>query len=176
MMMKTAMQGYFERLTRLYQESFGTWPTVSWDPEMDQTLFVSEPDEDGEAQWKAVPGQPLNYLENQTLPSELAMLFGGWYYWQLRGSYRDMDLDFPSICNRQMAKKVAKTAIADGNHYFPGKNYALLATCSKDGNDDLLLFYCQDTGGLFVYDRDKRSAKKMVCSLTQLIRQMEATL
>ena len=174
--MKQAMQSYFEKLDHLYQQCLGTGPTVPWGAEMDQSLFVSGPDDDGEALWRPVPGCPLKQVGNQPLCPELAMLFGGWYYLQLRGDYMGMHLDFSPISGPATATRIAQAALEDGNYYFPKKNMVLLATCEMDGNDDLLLFYGLDTCQLMVYDQDKQRGMNLSCTLTQLIGQMEATL
>lgn len=175
-MMKQAMQSYFEKLDNLYQQCLGTGPTVPWGPEMDQSLFVSGPNEDGEALWKPVPGHPLEQVGDQPLCPELAMLFGGWYYMQLRGDYMGIHVDFSPISGPAAAARIARVALEDGNYYFPGENMALLATCEMDGNDDLLLFYSLSTCRLVVYDQDKQRAMNLSCTLTQMIGQMEATL
>lgn len=110
------------------------------------------------------------------LSKELADFFGAYYYWQLRGKYKKTLFDFPASVSLKEAEKTARAALSDGEYYFPGQKTALLASCGNNGNDDLLLFYRQNTGELFLYDKDKRFVYPMDCSLTELIHSLEAVI
>ena len=93
-----------------------------------------------------------------------------------RGKFQDFSLDFPPVPTSSDRKKVIEQAVKDGNYYFPGQNTVLLASCSKAGNDDLLLFYRQKTGEVFIYDTDKRFLYPLEVSLVDLIGSMEAVI
>ena len=85
-------------------------------------------------------------------------------------------MDFPAVPTSSGRKKVIEQAVKDGNYYFPGQDTVLLASCSKSGNDDLLLFYRQKTGEVFIYDTDKRFLFPLEVSLVNLIGSMEAVI
>lgn len=166
-----AMKNYFLRLEALYRKTFGTLPTVSWEESMGSELFCGKPDDDGEIQWKAIPAK---HAELSGLCSELTEFYNTYYYWELRGQFNHMVFDFPAVTSFIDVQDVVKTALAEGQYYFAGQDTLLLATCSSSGNDDLLLFYRQHTGELFIYDQDKRFVHPMDCSLVELIESMEA--
>lgn len=168
-----AMKSYFLGLEKLYEDSFGTLPTVSWNSDLEQDLFVGAPDEDHEIQWKYKEATPLKL---SGLCEELQDFFGSFYYWQLRGIFRDIEFCFPPIPSFPSAQKVASAALADGTYYFPDQDVVLLAACVERGNDDLLLFYRQGTGRLFLFDADKGSVAPQDYSLSELIRSMKAVL
>lgn len=171
MTIKEALRGYFDRLIELYRKRLGTLPTVSWDQSLDQGLFTSPPDEDGEVQWR--PAQALA-VSVPGLCRELEEFFSSYYYWQLHGKEGSVLYYFPPVASAAEADRAARTALEDGEYYFAGQDTALLATCSQAGNDDLLLFYRQGSGELFLYDRDKRFLYPVKHSLVQLLNRMEA--
>lgn len=59
---------------------------------------------------------------------------------------------------------------------FPVRIRFCLPPVSKSGNDDLLLFYRQKTGEVFIYDTDKRFLFPLEVSLVNLIGSMEAVI
>ncbi len=173
MSVEEAMATFWGKLERLYQDTFGTYPTVSWSDDMDQSLFVSEPDDDDEVQWKPTEAIPIS---NGELCEELRDFYGSFYYWELRGEYQGIDFYFPAVPSREMAETVAATALSDGAYYFPGQNSVLLAACSTKGKDDLLLFYSQKSGKLFIYDPVKQAVFPQSYSLVELIGRMKAVI
>ena len=173
MTIKEAMASYFNKLNTLYKNTFGTFPTVSWSSEQIQDLFIGVPDEDDEIQWQPVEAKPIITMG---LCKELKAFFGSYYYWYLRGEYQGMLFYFPPVPSLNSAESVASVAIADGEYYFPNQDTVLLASCVLNGNDDLLLFYRQQTAQLFVYDTDKRFVHPLECSLVELISSMKAVI
>jgi hypothetical protein len=173
MNIKEAMACYFVKLNNLYKNTFGTFPTVSWSPEQNQDLFIGKPDEDGEIQWKPVEATPVRI---DGLRRELQAFYGSYYYWELRGEYKGVLFDFPPLPSLNVAESVVCAAINDGEYYFPNQETVLLATCSSNGNDDLLLFFRQNTGELFIYDSDKRFLHPLNYSLVELICSMKAVI
>lgn len=171
MTVKEALAEYFKKLNLRYEKIFGTLPTVSWDESLEQNLFVQEPDEDGEIQWSPTPAKKMNV---SGLCIELMEFFESYYYWELRGRYENAIFDFPPVFSEAEAEKIACTALEDGEYYFPKQNVAFLANCSLSGNDDLLLFYRQQTGELFLYDTDKKFVHPLKYSLVQLLGSLEA--
>ena len=171
MSVKEAMAMFFGRLEQLYQDTFGTYPTVSWSSDLDQRLFVGEPDEDFEMQWKPADAAPVSNVE---LCEELKEFYGSFYYWELRGEYQGIEFSFPAVPSIESAEVVTATAISDGNYYFARQNTVFLADCSKQGNDDLLLFYRQKNGELFIYDTEKQIVLPQSYGLVDLISQMKA--
>lgn len=173
MNIKEAMASYFVKLNNLYKNTFGTFPTVSWSPEQSQDLFIGKPDKDDEIQWKPVEALPI---KTDGLHSELKAFYGSYYYWELRGEYKGVLFDFPALPSLNVAESVACAAINDGEYYFPNQETVLLATCSSNGNNDLLLFFRQNTGELFIYDSDKRFIHPLDYSLVELICSMKVVI
>lgn len=155
---------------------FGTLPTFPWDESFDQDLFVGEPDEEGEIQWKE---KKADFIKFPGLCEELNDFLNTFYYWQLRGEDKGNCYYFPSIPNKEERKKVVEQMINDGNYYFKNENCVLIANCISEGIDTLLLFYNQEKNLLFIYDdsdSDKNNITPLKCSLTELISSMEAIL
>lgn len=173
MTLMEAMKAYLRKQELLYKRTFGTLPTISWDESLPQDLFVGTPDEDDEIQWTPKAASQETYHE---LCKELNLFYSTFYYWTLRGKFQDFSLDFPPVPTSSARKKVIEQAVKDGNYYFPGQDTVLLASCSKSGNDDLLLFYRQKTGEVFIYDTDKRFLFPLEASLVDLIGSMEAVI
>ena len=173
MNIKEAMASYFLKLEELYRENFGTIPTVSWSEEMDQELFIGEPDEDGEIQWK--PKEAI-LISSSKLCDELIDFYSSYYYWELKGKYKEVTFIFPAVPSYKKTNEILKAAIDQGNYYFPNENIAFLASCYSNGNDDLLLFFMQKTGELFLYDIDKKDNMLLDYSLIDLISSMEAVI
>lgn len=171
MILSEAMRAFFGKQELLYKKTFGTLPTISWDKSLPQGLFIGTPDEDDEIQWKPKTADQEHYGE---LCKELNLFYNAFYYWTMRGEYQGVMLDFPPIPTLSDRRKIVEQAVKDGNYYFPGKKVVLLAACSKSGNDDLLLFYRQTSGEIFMYDTDKRFLYPLEVSLPELIGTMEA--
>lgn len=173
MNIKEALTSYFLKLRGLYKKMFNSLPTISWSPELNQQLFEGKPDEDGEIQWKTAEATQIIM---DGLCKELQNFYSSYYYWELRGKYKGILFDFPPVPSLDAAKSIVSTAIHDGGYYFPKQETVLLATCTSSGNDDLLLFYRQNTGKLFIYDVDKRFVIPLEYSLTELLGSMEAVI
>ena len=171
MSIKDAMKIYFSRLYHTYVKTFNVPPSVSWSSEINPKLFISTPDEDGEAQWRPILAENISMPD---LCDELCQFYSSYYYCSLNGKYDNTLFYFEPIDSIDTAIKCANKSIKDGEYYFKKQNVLLLATCSKNGNDDYLLFYRQNNGEIFLYDRDKRFVYPLGYSLTELISNMEA--
>lgn len=164
-----ALDHYFDRLIAFWQED-GVYPLIPWSEEYDRALFVSEPNEDGEVEWKpAVSEIPENM---PSLCAELRAFFGCRRFWRLAGRIKRHDYTFAPLPTDEAAVAAAEIAMRDGEHYL-GRGYALLASVVYRGNDDLLLLYNQHTGRMTLLDPDKEITKPLDISLPELIEQME---
>ena len=164
-----ALDHYFDRLIAFWRED-GTWPLIPWDAEDDQSLYLSGPDDDGEAEWKpAVSEIPAALPE---LCPELRAFFGCRRYWRLAGRYKQHNYTFEAVPTDDAAVSVARIAISDGEGYL-GPGYVLLAIVSYRGNDDLVLLYNQHTGNMTLLDIDKETTRPLDFSLAELIERME---
>lgn len=170
----SAMSGYFQKLKALYLNTFGTAPTFPWDANAEHSLFIGPPDADGDAPWNPKIAAPLDASVAGALCSELNAYYSSWYFLQLRGRLQNIDIDFLPFPSAKAAVTAAKTALEDGRYYFPKENCALLATCTVSGIDDMLLFYDQTAGSLFIYDTDKQVRHNVKSSLAELVANMEA--
>ena len=174
MKLKNAMAAYFAKLEKVYQKNFGTLPTVSWDDSMNADLLIGSPDEDGEIQWRAKPAGIL--LQIPGLCAELEEFYGSYYFLEMRGEYKNTVFDFYATSSYEASRRVAANGMANGQYYFKNQDVVLLATCCSPDNDDLILFYRQSSGKLFMYDSDKRFIHPMEISLADLIGSMEAVI
>jgi len=168
--MTEAMDAYFEKLAEVWQED-GTGPMVPWDKEYDQTLFVSGPNEDGDAEWK--PAASAIPQDMPGLCGELAEFFGCRRFWRMAGGADGAEYSFPAIPTDEAAVTAARAAIKDGEYYL-GQGYVMLANVSEQGNDDLVLMYNQRSGQLSLLDIDRQTARLIHDSLPALIERMEA--
>ena len=94
MTLMESMKAYLGRQELLYKKTFGTLPTISWDESLPQDLFVGSPDEDDEIQWTPKVANQESYQE---LCKELNIFYCTFYYWTLRGKFKDYLLDFPPV-------------------------------------------------------------------------------
>lgn len=164
-----ALDHYFEKLIAFWRED-DTYPLIPWSEEDDQTLFVSGPNEDGEAEWKPAAADIPEGLPE--LSPELRAFFGCRRFWRLAGRLKRRNYTFAPLPTDEAAVNAAKTALRDGEHYL-GCGYALLASVVYQGNDDLLLLYNQRTGAMTLLDVDKEVTTPLDVSLPELIEQME---
>lgn len=172
MNIKYAYEQYFLKLKKVYLDTLGTEPTISWDSKLNQKLILSQPDSNGEAQWEPIPASKINI---NGLCNEMIDFYSSYYYFSFSGKYKDVIYNFDSIDSYEKAVLQAKQALADGEYYFKQQNTLLIASCSLNGNDDLLLFYRQNDSTLFLYDVDKRFIHPTLSfSLVELIGSMEA--
>jgi hypothetical protein len=165
-----AYEIYFKKQVDVYMRLLNTLPSVPWDENTEHNLFVTGPDEDYEAQWKPQRAKMLNM---SILNQELNEFFGSFYYLELNGEYQKVDFYFPPITSETDASKKASIAIEEGDYYFQGQNTVLLASCSKSGNDDYLLFYKQYSSELFLFDTDKEIVFPLDFTLTTLLSSLE---
>jgi hypothetical protein len=169
-----AMNTYFKKLKALYKEKFGTAPSFPYDEDAVHGLFCSAPDEDGYALWQPKMASPVEASVGAMLCPELAEFYGSWYFLQMNGRIGNIDIDFFAFDSRPSATEAAKSALADGKYYFPQENCALIASCTLDGADGLLMFYDQNSGKVFIYDADRNMRRYVNASLGDIIAKMEA--
>lgn len=168
-----AMDGFFKRQAEKWESYDHCKPRYPWDEEFDQSLFVSGPDEDEYAEWLPQAGRiPANM---PPLCPELRQFFGSRRFWQMAGSYKGYDVNFPAVPTDEEAVRVAAAAIENGE-FHAGKGMALLASVSYQDRGDLWLMYQQGTGKLYLYDMDDESLRPLGFSLVELVDQMEALL
>ncbi|MDO4355960.1 MAG: hypothetical protein Q4E13_05565 [Clostridia bacterium] len=166
-----AMDVYFERLTKTWQEENETGPMTPWDEEYDQNLFVSGPDDEEYAEWKVAEAQiPVSFPE---MNEELREFFGSRRFWRMCGEVDGAEYTFPAIPTDMAAEKVARTAVKDGEYYL-GQGYAVLAIVAVNGNDELLLLYNWKNGQMTILDTDRQVTYPVEYTLPELIERMEA--
>ena len=171
MTIKEAILHYYAKLTDVFQEEFGTNPTICYDEEINPELFISGVDEYGESQWKPVCAKPF-FREGSC--DELNESFSSYYFGQQRGTYGNFSFDIAPVYSYDDAVKIVEAGLKDGDYYFKGSNYFMLGTAEKREIDDYILIYRQENGSMFVYDTDKKTSRELKISLPELIELMEA--
>ena len=166
--MKNSLKKYFEKLERLYLEKLNTKPTVPYFENCN--LFISEPDEDDEAEW--LPKE-IEYIElniNKDLSNELYEFYTSYYYLHLAGMYKNIEFYFHNNMHSNDAiNNIAKQEISDGQYYFKDEDCVLIGNAIKDGNDSLLVFYDNKSLNVFLYDQDFNKKIEGSFKLTEII-------
>lgn len=173
MTIKEAMHIYFDKLNKLYKNKYNTLPTVSYVQKDESKMFIGEPDDDGEIQWQPVSAKRV---EIPGLCFELNEFFSSYYYWQLDGTLNEISYYFPHVTNMDEAIKVAKNALNKGKKLFPNSNNVIIATCTINGADDILLVYNQDNKTIFYYDLEFEKVISCDLTLIDLLIQMNPVL
>ncbi len=79
--MKEELKEYFNRLCQLYKRKFNTYPTMQYIDNCN--LFVSNPNEDEEAEWLPIQIEHIDLLCADKLNQELIEFYTSYYYMQL---------------------------------------------------------------------------------------------
>ena len=123
--MKQAFDSYFEKLERFALEAYGTKPTVSISEHINDSLFVSSPDEDGEVEWKPVlqcvaPSWPS--IEQQLgfeLCNDLKDFFSTYFFFTLSGKLDNTFLNFYPVDGSKSVEDVILQDFKDAQAVFP---------------------------------------------------------
>lgn len=169
--MKNNLKKYFERLKELYLKKFNTYPTVTYFKHCD--LFVSKPDEDGEAEWLPKEIEYINLDLDIKLSNELYEFYTSYYYLQLSGVYKDINFYFHiNMYSNNEINNVLKQEIIDGKYYFKDKECILIGNATKNGNDHLLVFYDNKNYNVFIYDQDYNKKIEDNFKLEEIIKEL----
>ena len=169
--MKNALKKYFKNLERLYLEKLHTKPTVPYFENCD--LFVSEPDEDDEAEWLPKEIEHIELNVDKNLSDELYEFYTSYYYLHLAGMYKNIDFHFHiNMYSNSEINNVVKQEIQDGLYYFKDEDYILIGDAMKDDVDSLLVFYDNKNSTVFIYDQDLNKKIEENLKLTEIIDNM----
>ena len=181
-MMKKAFESYFQKLNALYDELFSTLPTVSCSDRLNPSLVVSEPDEDGEVQWK--PLEQTSPLEWESIEEklgfsvceELKAYYSAYYFLRMSGKLGNCQLNFYPLGAAGPIPETIEQNYKDARYFFPDTQIFILGNARAAGDDSYFIFYDNLENRLFCYENDRQKQFPLGDSISRTIGTMEACL
>ncbi|NLA52504.1 MAG: hypothetical protein GX860_10345 [Alcaligenaceae bacterium] len=173
---------YFEKLEALYRTAFGTAPTVAYTDALNKTLLISEPNEEGEVQWKPIKqGFEIdwNSIEAELgfkLCQELKEYYSTYYFLSLNGSFGNCDLYFYPIDGSKQISQIVMQNYKDAQYVFPDTQLFLIGNAVVDDNDNYFIYYDNSTGKLFCHESETGKQILLSYSIAKTISSMEVSL
>lgn len=188
---KQAFESYYNRLYDLYHDEFSTEPTICYDtdeffdPEIDRSMILSEPSEDGESIWGLLKVGDYDFSEIEqtigfTLNEELKAFYSSYLFLHLAGDYilnqenEIVTLYFDALKSKGSIEKMAIIASKNGNYYFEGSQTFAIGSANYSGDDAYIIFYDNETGKVFIYESDTENKIELPDSLLEIINKLEA--
>lgn len=177
--MQDAMKSYFKKLEKVYQEKLKTRPSVCYTEDLNKSLLISKPDEDGEVEWKLVRQEPFDWTSTEqrlgfSLSEELRDFYNTFWYLEMSGAFGNCRLHFYENDGRRTPGDVALQQFKDGRHTFPDQQCFLIGSASVSGDDNYFIFCDNSSGKLFCYDDETKNQILLSYSIAGIISKMEA--
>ena len=180
--MKKAFESYFQKLKALYDEQFSTLPTVAYSDQQNKSLIVSEPDEDGEVQWK--PQEQTDPIEWGSIEEklgfsvceELKAYYSAYCFLMMSGKLGDCLLNFYPVGATEPIQNAIERNYQDAQYFFPETQIFILGNAKVADDDNYFICYDNSKNKLFCYESDKQEQIPLRYSLSQTIESMEACL
>ena len=112
--MKQAFDKYFEKLNKVYLETFGTKPLVPYSEDLNKDLIVSEPDEEGYVEWQPRLQKEevdWNRIENEIgfkINAELKNYYSIYSFSMIDGIWNNISLYFDAINLKKSVEETIK--------------------------------------------------------------------
>ena len=178
--MLNAISKYYENLKKIYKKNFNSLPTVSFveDEDIDNDLYLSSPNEDGEVEWGLKKIENLDFLKIEEelgfkINSNLKEYFSSYLFLSLNGRYNEIDFSFDSLKSVNYIKEKILISSKDGKYYFPDNNYFLIGIATYKQDDGYMIFYDNDSSKIFIYEDDTKKTVDINISLASLIENLE---
>lgn len=178
--MKEAFDKYFEKLNKLYAEEFGTKPTVSFSETYNNNIFISEPDEYGEAEWEPKLQETAidwNRLEEELkfkICDELKAYFSTYSFAQLEGDFGKISLCFDPVDLEERVEDSVKNAYKTAQYLYPGSEIFALGMAEINDDDGYTIYFNNQNNKIFCYEDDTKKTVELTESLETIIGTMEA--
>lgn len=178
---KAAFKIYFSKLDLLYSSSFGTRPTVPYTENLEKSLLIGDPDEDGEIQWspkEQATKTDWSNCERQlgfALCQELKDYYNTFYFIAVSGTFGSSELHFYRIDGTEPLEKVVLRNYSDAQYTFPGSEMFLIGNAVVNDDDSYFIYYDNMTGKLFCYEADTKNEILLSYSIAKTIGSMEAS-
>ncbi|MBO4292720.1 MAG: SecY-interacting protein Syd [Lachnospiraceae bacterium] len=180
--MKKAFEKYFQKLDALYDKHFSTLPTVTYSDQLNKSLLVSEPDEDGEVQWK--PQEQTDPIEWESIEKELGFsvcdelkaYYSAYFFLMMSGKIGDRLLNFYPIGATEPVQKSIDRNYHDAQYFFPETQIFILGNAKVGDDDNYFICYDNAENKLFCYESVTHEQIPLSDSISQTIDSMEACL
>lgn len=179
---KAAFNNFFSKLDSLYSSTFGTNPTVPYTEDLEKSLLIGVPDEDGEIQWSPQEQTAkLDWINCETqlgfpLCQELKDYYNTFLFLAISGMFGSCELHFYRIDGSEPIEKVILKNYYDAQYTFPGTEIFLLGNAVVNDDDSYFLYYDNTTGKLFCYESETKNEVLLSYSIAKTIGIMEAGL
>ncbi len=180
--MKEAFDKYFQKLNKKYKKEFSTLPTVSYSEKIDQSLLVSEPDEDREVQWqpklqeKEIEWDKIEEEIGFAVRDDLKAYYSTYRFFMLSGKKDDRQLNFYAVGAGEPVRVTVKRNYDDGQYFFKKQQIFIIGQAVVAGDDNYFICYDNKTGKLFCYESDTKDKVFLPNSIKEIFDSMEACL
>ena len=177
---KYAFAAYFNKLNRLYYNTFGTNPTVPYSSSLNKELLISPPDDEDEVPWQ--PKEQLkktdwSAIENAlgfVLTQDIKEYYNSYFFLQLSGTFGSSELHFYPIDGSRPLDKIITQQYSDGQYVFPNTECLLIGNAIVNDDDSYFIFYDNAKGKLFCFESEKKQEILLSYSIAMIIQSMEA--
>ena len=177
---KRAFAAYFNKLNRIYYNTFGTNPTVPYSSSLNKELLVSPPDDEGEVQWQ--PKEQLQKDEWSTIENALGFVltkdikayYNSYFFLQLSGAFGSSELHFYPIDGSRPLDEIIMQQHLDGQYVFPNTQCLLIGNAVVNDNDSFFIFYDNAKDKLFCFESETKQQILLSYSIAMTIQSMEA--
>ncbi len=178
--MKQAFAAYFTKLNRLYNEVFGTNPTVPYSSSLNKVLLVSPPDDEGEVPWQ--PKEQSQRADWSTIENDLGFIltqdikeyYNSFFFLQLSGTFGSSELHFYPIDGSRSLDMIINQHYLDGQYVFPNSECLLIGNAVVNDDDSYFIFYDNSKGKLFCFESETKQQILLSYSIAMIIQSMEA--
>ncbi len=175
-----AFKTYFEKQEADYMKFFGHKQSVPHSDDFNQDLFISEPDEEGWAQWQPrIQAENVDWEEIEKelgfkINKTLKIYWGTVSFAAIEGMFNGIMLYFDPVNFRENLIRTIYSAHNVALTVYPNSQVLCLGTADIDGDDGYTLYIDNKTGKVFCNEVDRNTTVEISDSLTQIIKNMTA--
>lgn len=179
---KKAMESFFDKQKTMSQKRLGTNPSVPYSESLNKRLLISQPDDDGEVEWKPslqptfTKWKEIEDILGFILCDELKAYYSSYFFLDLSGKFGSAFLYFQPIYSEDNLKGIIIQQYKDGQYIFPKSQVFLIGNAVIDDDDGYFIFYDNSSSKTFCHETDSNRQVLLTYSLAKVINSIEAIL
>lgn len=178
MSVKKELDNFFERFLKAYQDTEEGLPTIPWDEDRDQAVYVGEPDDEGWCRWKPIPygeEEPIiRLLESYGIEinTDIVEYFSSYHFFELNVIYNTKRMSIFEVDLRDEYQSL-KGSLDTGLFTNPDGKIPNLPLGYDLSTDFAVIVVEVKTGIVKITDLKTRKTRKIAPSLEEFIRGWE---
>lgn len=177
MSVKKELDNFFDRFLKAYQNTEEGLPTIPWDEDCDQAVYVGEPDDEGWCRWKPIPcgeEEPIiRLLESYGIEinTDIVEYFSSYHFFDLDVIYKKKEICIGTVDPRD-EYQFLKESLHMGSFTNPDGKIPYLPL-GIDESTGLDIVVEVKTGIVKIADYERGKMRKIAPSLEEFIRGWE---